>query len=89
MVKKLGGIYMNKKFKMLVAAIGIMTLACPKIYAESVINYKINLTNQKCEIILDGQSVDIPDVVEFANGESIKLERFKKNFKVWKNAVNE
>ena len=70
---------MNKKFKMLVAAIGIMTLACPKIYAESVINYKINLTNQKCEIILDGQSVDIPDVVEFANGESIKLESFKKN----------
>ena len=70
---------MKSKLKKIIAAVGIMTLTSSNIFAATQMIYKFDKTQIKYEILLDGESLQIPDEVTFDDGKSIKLNEFKKS----------
>lgn len=70
---------MKNKIKIFAAALGIVAIATPNIYAASNISYNIEHSKEKYKIILDGESYEIPDMVNYSSDDTLTLTSFKEN----------
>ena len=70
---------MKNKLKVLAAALGIVAMATSNIYAASNITYNIDYSKEKYKIILDGESYEIPDTVNYSVDDTLSLTKFKEN----------
>lgn len=68
---------MKRKLKKILAVAGIVAMITPNIYAATEMKYNIEDIVTKYEILLDGESVEIPDTVKFSDGHSVDLNPFK------------
>ena len=74
---------MKIKFKAIIAALGIISIISPSIYAVTNIEYNFKPAKAKYKVILDGQSYQIPDSISFDEGNvNINTEFLKQNLQV-------
>ena len=74
---------MKIKFKAIIAALGIISIISPSIYAVTNIEYNFKPAKAKYKVILDGQSYQIPDSISFDEGKvNIDTEFLKQNLQV-------
>ena len=74
---------MKIKFKAIIAALGIISIISPSIYAVTNIEYNFKPAKAKYKVILDGQSYQIPDSISFDEGNvNIDTEFLKQNLQV-------
>ena len=74
---------MKIKFKAIIAALGIISIISPSIYAVTNIEYNFKPAKAKYKVILDGQSYQIPNSISFDEGKvNIDTEFLKQNLQV-------
>ena len=74
---------MKIKFKAIIAALGIISIISPSIYAVTNIEYNFKPAKAKYKVILDGQSYQIPNSISFDEGNvNINTEFLKQNLQV-------
>ena len=74
---------MKIKFKAIIAALGIISIISPSIYAVTNIEYNFKPAKAKYKVILDGQSYQIPNSISFDEGNvNIDTEFLKQNLQV-------
>ena len=74
---------MKIKFKAIIAALGIISIISPSIYAVTNIEYNFKPAKAKYKVILDGQSYQIPNSISFDEGKvNIDTEFLKQNSQV-------